>query len=200
MLFNKILKKIASCESTSKEVLFECSNITSHVTLSLYSPRNWEDCVKFYNQNFTLKLVEKVLFCPTVLDNEWPWWFIISNCHLVTDCYEKIWSLYALESKQHRRTGRGGEGGCSPPPSPQILGDSDFLGSKRKFGQSQFLKTFPCVFYYSKETNIFYFNLKKSWSQRNNPVTFSRDTHSGCLARDEFLVIGKGIICWFTYL
>ena len=38
----------------------------------------------------------------------------------------------------HRRTGRGGEGGCSPPPN------SDFLGSKRKFGQSQFLKTFPC--------------------------------------------------------
>ena len=39
----------------------------------------------------------------------------------------------------HRRTGRGGEGGCSPP---QILGNSDFLGSKRKFGQSQLLKTF----------------------------------------------------------
>lgn len=28
MLFNKILKKIASCESTGKEVLFEYSNIT----------------------------------------------------------------------------------------------------------------------------------------------------------------------------
>ena len=27
---------------------------------------------------------------------------------------------------------------------PQSLGNSDFLGSKRKFGQSQFLKTFPC--------------------------------------------------------
>ena len=53
----------------------------------------------------------------------------------------------------------GGRGGLQPP---QILGDSDFLGSKRKFGQSQFLKTFPCFFYYSKETNIFYFNLKKS--------------------------------------
>ena len=198
MPFNKILKKIASCESTSKEVLFECSNITSHVTLSLYSPRKWEDCVKFYNQNFTLNLVEKVLFCPTVLDNEWPWWFIISNCHLVTDCYEKIWSLYALESKQHRRTGRGARGAAAPPP--KFWATQIFLVSKRKFGQSQFLKTFPCFFYYSKETNIFYFNLKKSWSQRNNPVTFSRDTHSGCLARDEFLVIGKGIICWFTYL
>ena len=38
---------------------------------------------------------------------------------------------------------RAGEarGGCSPP---QSLDNSDFLGSKRKFGQSQFLKTFPC--------------------------------------------------------
>ena len=144
MLFNKILKKIASCESTSKEVLFECSNITSHVTLSLYSPRKWEDCVKFYNQNFTLKLVEKVLFCPPVLVNEWPWWFIISNCHLVTDCYEKIWSLYALESKQHRRTGRGGEGGCSPPLPPNF-------GRLRFFGQQEKIWAKPAykdVFFY----------------------------------------------------
>ena len=35
----------------------------------------------------------------------------------------------------------GGRGG--PQPS-QILGNSDVLGSKRKFGQSQVLKTFPC--------------------------------------------------------
>ena len=41
----------------------------------------------------------------------------------------------------HRRTGQGGRGGLQPP---QSLGNSDFLGSKRKFGQSQFLKTFPC--------------------------------------------------------
>ena len=37
----------------------------------------------------------------------------------------------------------GGRGGLQPP---QILGNSDFLGSKRKFGQSYFLKTFPCFF------------------------------------------------------
>ena len=37
----------------------------------------------------------------------------------------------------------GGEGGRGGLQSPQILGNSDFLGSKRKFGQSQFLKTFP---------------------------------------------------------
>ena len=94
----------------------------------------------------------------------------------------------------------GGARGAAAPPPPKFWATQIFLVSKRKFGQSQFLKTFPCFFYYSKETNIFYFNLKKSWSQRNNPVTFSRDTHSSCQARDEFLVIGKGIICWFTYL
>ena len=43
----------------------------------------------------------------------------------------------------HRRTGRGERGGLQPP---QIFGNSDFLGSKRKFGQSQFSKTFPCFF------------------------------------------------------
>ena len=43
----------------------------------------------------------------------------------------------------HRRTGWGGRGGLQPP---QILGNSDFLGSERKFGQSQFLKTSPCLF------------------------------------------------------
>ena len=38
-----------------------------------------------------------------------------------------------------RAGGGGGRGGLQPP---QILGNSDFLGSKRKFGQSHFLKTF----------------------------------------------------------
>ena len=45
-------------------------------------------------------------------------------------------AVFTNEDK-HRRTGRGGEGGCSPP---QSLGNSDSLGSERKFGQSQFLK------------------------------------------------------------
>ena len=42
--------------------------------------------------------------------------------------------------------GGGGGGGAPPPPPPpiQILGNSDFLGSTRKFGQSQFLKTSAC--------------------------------------------------------
>ena len=56
--------------------------------------------------------------------------------------------------------GPGGRGGLQPhtappPPPPQIL------GSKRRFGQSQVLKTFPCFFNYFEEINIFYFNLKK---------------------------------------
>ena len=61
---------------------------------------------------------------------------------------EEIWAqVYGL----------GGQGGLQPP---QILGNSDFLGSTRKFGQSQFLKTSACFYYYFEEINIFYFNLK----------------------------------------
>ena len=56
----------------------------------------------------------------------------------------------------------GGEGGLQPP---QILGNSDFLGSERKFGQSQFLKTSP--FYYL----IILKSWILTWSRRNNPVT-----------------------------
>ena len=56
----------------------------------------------------------------------------------------------------HRRTDRGGRGGLQPP---QILGNSDFLGNKRKFGQSLFLKTSPCLFNYSEDLNI---NLKSA--------------------------------------
>ena len=58
------------------------------------------------------------------------------------------------------RAGGGGARGTAAPP-PQILGNSDFLGSERKFGQSQFFKTFPCFLnHYFEEINIFYFNLK----------------------------------------
>ena len=45
----------------------------------------------------------------------------------------------------------GGRGGLQPP---QILGNSDVLGSKRKFGQSLFLKTFPCLLNYFEDLNI----------------------------------------------
>ena len=50
-------------------------------------------------------------------------------------------------------------GGARGAAAPQILGNSDFLGSERKFGQSQFLKTSPCLFNYFKDLNI---NLKSA--------------------------------------
>ena len=63
----------------------------------------------------------------------------------------------ALKNRNHRRRGReGGEGGSSPA---KILGNSDFLGSKRKFGQSMFLKTSPCLLNYFEDLNI---NLKSA--------------------------------------
>ena len=59
-------------------------------------------------------------------------------------------------NRGQRRTGREGEGGLQ---LPQILGNSDFLGSKRKFGQSQFLKTSACLLNYFEDLNI---NLKSA--------------------------------------
>ena len=53
--------------------------------------------------------------------------------------------------------GPWGRGGLQPP---QILGNSDFLGSTGKFGQSQILKMSPCFYYYFEE--ILYFNLKSA--------------------------------------
>ena len=44
--------------------------------------------------------------------------------------------------------GPGGEGGLQPP---QILGNSVFLGSKRKLGQSQFVKMSPWLFDYFED-------------------------------------------------
>ena len=53
----------------------------------------------------------------------------------------------------------GGARGAAAPPKFGQLGF--FLGSLRKFGQNQFLKTFPCFLnHYFEEINIFYFNLK----------------------------------------
>ena len=51
------------------------------------------------------------------------------------------------------RAGGGGRGGLQPP---------QILGNKRKFGQSQVLKTFRCFFYcYFEEINILFFILTK---------------------------------------
>ena len=66
--------------------------------------------------------------------------------------------------KKHRHTGQGCEGG----PPLKILGNSDFLGSNRKFGQSRF----------SRSIHIYLIILKTwilTWSRRNNAFTFTRD-------------------------
>ena len=103
------------------------------------------------------------------------------------ECRSGRWSSNSPHCKSklcfhyhHRRTGRGG---LQPP---------QILGNKRKFGQSQVLKTFRCFFYcYFEEINILFYSHKNpDVGRRNNQVTFSRDI--GCLARDEFLVIRKG--------
>ena len=41
--------------------------------------------------------------------------------------------------------------GLQPPPPPLHLGQLRFFGQEEKFGQSQFLKKFPCLFYHFEE-------------------------------------------------
>ena len=68
-------------------------------------------------------------------------------------------ALLFQQSYQHRCTGRGARGAAAP----QILSNSDFLGSEGKFGQNQFFKTFPFFLNHNFEgINIFYFNLKSA--------------------------------------
>ena len=52
----------------------------------------------------------------------------------------------------------GGARGAAAPPN---FGQLSFFGQQEKFGQSQFLKKFPCFFF--EEIDIFYFNLKSAW-------------------------------------
>ena len=54
----------------------------------------------------------------------------------------------------------GGEGGLQ---SPLNLSQLRFFGQEEKFGQSQFLKKFPCFFFIISKRDIFYFNLKSAW-------------------------------------
>ena len=73
--------------------------------------------------------------------------------------------------------------GSPPPPKKKIGGNSDFFGQQEKFGQSQFLKMFSSFFVEKKNLFLPQVSIVK-------PVKFTRD--SGCLARDELLVISKG--------
>ena len=70
-------------------------------------------------------------------------------------------SVHSETRIEHRGIGvrAGGARGAAAPPKFGQLGF--FLGSLRKFGQNQFLKTFPCFLnHHFEEINIFYFNLK----------------------------------------
>ena len=53
----------------------------------------------------------------------------------------------------------GGARGAAAPPK---FGQLSFFGQQEKFGQSQFLKKFPCFFFF-EEIDIFYFNLESAW-------------------------------------
>ena len=52
----------------------------------------------------------------------------------------------------------GGARGAAAPPK---FGQLRFFGQQEKFGQSQFLKKFPCFFF--EKIDIFYFNLESAW-------------------------------------
>ena len=57
------------------------------------------------------------------------------------------------------RGGGGGRCGARGATAPPNFGQLSFLGSKRKFGQSQILKRPPCLFNYFEDLNI---NLKSA--------------------------------------
>ena len=55
--------------------------------------------------------------------------------------------------------GAGGAGGCQPS-LPQILGNSDLLGSKRNFGKVNFYKSFHVSFRLSFSLKDIFFILR----------------------------------------
>ena len=148
--------------------------------------------VRFANKLYTLynRQISEATFTKTAIKPKFVDWFCLKTFSAAIDqCTIKCPKFVSIENfltcLTHRRTGRGGRGGLQPP---QILGNSDFLGITRKFGQSQFLKTSPCLYYYFEEINIFYFKpevgviIQLHW----------HETASDCLARDEFLVMREG--------
>ena len=85
----------------------------------------------------------------------------------------------------HRLMDGGGAGGLQPS---QNLGNLDFLGRKRKFGQSQLLKKFACVCACCSSFDV---GVVK-------PVKFTRD--SSCLTRDEFVIFEGDHIMIYMYM
>ena len=105
--------------------------------------------------------------------------------HILLSASVTIWHIYySIPSAiiGVRAGGAGGGGGCSPS---KILGDLDFLGSKRNLGNANYLRCFPAVFWIDR----YFLFLPAVGTVKPDWVKFTRD--SGCLARDE-LVISKG--------
>ena len=53
-------------------------------------------------------------------------------------------------------------GGLGGPQPPQILGNSDVLGSKRNLGKASLKKKEVSMFLFFEEIDIFYFNPKSA--------------------------------------
>ena len=91
-----------------------------------------------------------------------------SNSRLSASCHELLAPRLGNFTTQPRNSigvrggGMGERGRCSSPPLN--LRQLRFFGQEEKFGQSQFLKKFPCFFVISKR-DIFYFNLKSTNSE-----------------------------------
>ena len=70
-------------------------------------------------------------------------------------------NLYTQSLGDHRRTGRGDEGGCSPP---KVWATQSFWAARENLGKASFYRRFPFFYYdyYFEEINIFYFNQKSA--------------------------------------
>ena len=65
--------------------------------------------------------------------------------------YVSLKTLHYLVKLIGARAGEVRGAAALPPPPPQILGNSVFLGNKKEIGQSQFLKTSPWLFNYFED-------------------------------------------------
>ena len=84
------------------------------------------------------------------------------------NCYLSI--LRTCTTIVHRRTGRGGEGGYSPP---KVWATQIFWAARENLGKANFWRRFHVFSYYYYFEEIIFSILTRS--QRNNSVTFTRD-------------------------
>ena len=110
--------------------------------------------IKTLYHTYSLQLV-----CDKVAFTLWPDVWLIWNLSETLMCLiEETGDIAPISA--------GGIGGCQPPSPSQILGNSDFLGSKRNFGKANFYKNF----YVSFRLSFFFFyrdsffNFKFMWA------------------------------------